>query len=116
MRRVRSSNAPASMVTRLLPEPHFNRAEFHPDAIPKKRGPKTDVLEALLKRVDGLERRLRDEKQPASPVDGAGPSVKPEDAAPVEKGVSSPKLETAIASEQAVFSPITPRWGPTATV
>jgi hypothetical protein len=33
------------------------------DAVPKKRGPKTDVLEALLKRVDGLERRLKDEKK-----------------------------------------------------
>ncbi|KAF2196346.1 hypothetical protein GQ43DRAFT_262201 [Delitschia confertaspora ATCC 74209] len=31
------------------------------DAVPKKRGPKTDVLEALLKRVDGLERRLHAE-------------------------------------------------------
>jgi hypothetical protein len=29
--------------------------------VPKKRGPKTDVLEALLKRVDGLEKRLHDE-------------------------------------------------------
>ncbi|PBP16578.1 Transcription factor Cys6 [Diplocarpon rosae] len=29
----------------------------------KKRGPKTDVLEALLKRVDGLEQRLKDEKK-----------------------------------------------------
>jgi hypothetical protein len=36
----------------------------HVDAVPKKRGPKTDVLEALLKRVDGLEKRLKDEKQP----------------------------------------------------
>lgn len=32
-----------------------------PDAVPKKRGPKTDVLEALLKRVDGLEKRLHSE-------------------------------------------------------
>ncbi|RYP65047.1 hypothetical protein DL769_006457 [Monosporascus sp. CRB-8-3] len=31
-------------------------------AVPKKRGPKTDVLEALLKRVDGLEARLKDQK------------------------------------------------------
>ncbi|KAF2745761.1 hypothetical protein M011DRAFT_495564 [Sporormia fimetaria CBS 119925] len=31
------------------------------DAVPKKRGPKTDVLEALLKRVDGLEKRLHAE-------------------------------------------------------
>ena len=34
------------------------------DAVPKKRGPKTDVLEALLKRVDGLEKRLHDENKP----------------------------------------------------
>ena len=33
------------------------------DAVPKKRGPKTDVLEALLKRVNGLEERLKDEKK-----------------------------------------------------
>lgn len=33
------------------------------DAVPKKRGPKTDVLEALLKRVNGLEKRLKDEKK-----------------------------------------------------
>lgn len=39
-----------------------------PDAVPKKRGPKTDVLEALLKRVDGLEKRLQDEKNPISPT------------------------------------------------
>ncbi|KAI9376542.1 type I 3-dehydroquinase-domain-containing protein [Aspergillus egyptiacus] len=37
------------------------------DAVPKKRGPKTDVLEALLKRVDGLEKRLQDENHPLSP-------------------------------------------------
>ncbi|CAH0059252.1 unnamed protein product [Clonostachys solani] len=30
------------------------------DAVPKKRGPKTDVLDALLKRVDGLEAKLRE--------------------------------------------------------
>jgi hypothetical protein len=34
---------------------------WHIDAVPKKRGPKTDVLEALLKRVNGLEKRLKDE-------------------------------------------------------
>lgn len=37
------------------------------DAIPKKRGPKTDVLEALLKRVNGLEKRLKDEQKSISP-------------------------------------------------
>ena len=40
------------------------------DAVPKKRGPKTDVLEALLKRVNGLEKRLEDEKKPDSQDDG----------------------------------------------
>jgi hypothetical protein len=44
------------------------------DAVPKKRGPKTDVLEALLKRVDGLEKRLRtegerpDSQSPSTPT------------------------------------------------
>ncbi|KHN96142.1 uncharacterized protein MAM_05990 [Metarhizium album ARSEF 1941] len=35
-------------------------SESTTDAVPKKRGPKTDVLEALLKRVDGLEARLKE--------------------------------------------------------
>lgn len=38
--------------------------------MPKKRGPKTDVLEALLKRVDGLEAKLKEKnaesEQPSS--------------------------------------------------
>lgn len=38
------------------------------DAVPKKRGPKTGVLETLLKRVDGLEKRLQDETSPISPT------------------------------------------------
>jgi hypothetical protein len=49
------------------------------DAVPKKRGPKTDVLEALLKRVNGLEERLKDEKKAEleSP-DSGEPSKSPE--------------------------------------
>jgi hypothetical protein len=47
-------------------DPQFNIKPT--DAVPKKRGPKTDVLEALLKRVDGLEKRLHDEKNPISPT------------------------------------------------
>ncbi|KAL4889673.1 type I 3-dehydroquinase-domain-containing protein [Aspergillus ambiguus] len=43
------------------------------DAVPKKRGPKTDVLEALLKRVDGLEKRLQDEHHPLSPASSTSP-------------------------------------------
>ncbi|KAI5777576.1 Zn(II)2Cys6 transcription factor [Geopyxis carbonaria] len=34
------------------------RCECVYDAVPKKRGPKTEVLEELLKRIDGLEKRL----------------------------------------------------------
>ncbi|KAB8228465.1 uncharacterized protein BDW43DRAFT_303833 [Aspergillus alliaceus] len=45
-----------------------------PYAVPKKRGPKTDVLEALLKRVDGLEKRLQDDNHPLSPTSSASPT------------------------------------------
>jgi len=39
------------------------------DAVPKKRGPKTDVLEALLKRVDGLEAKLKEKgTEPETPT------------------------------------------------
>lgn len=45
------------------------------DAVPKKRGPKTDVLEALLKRVDGLEARLKDKKsEPETPTSENAPA------------------------------------------
>lgn len=44
------------------------------DAVPKKRGPKTDVLEALLKRVDGLEAQLKEKKeQPTTPTTESTP-------------------------------------------
>lgn len=44
------------------------------DAVPKKRGPKTDVLEALLKRVDGLEAQLKEKKeQPTTPTTESAP-------------------------------------------
>lgn len=36
------------------------------DAVPKKRGPKTEVLEELLKRVSGLEKQLQQEKDTRS--------------------------------------------------
>ena len=79
------------------------------DAVPKKRGPKTDVLEALLKRVDGLERRLKDEKKSHSPNGEVG-SVEAEESA---NGDSKPKraqLDTTnLADETAVYSPTSPR-------
>ncbi|KAL1903816.1 hypothetical protein Sste5344_010477 [Sporothrix stenoceras] len=40
-------------------------------AVPKKRGPKTDILEALLKRVDGLEQQLKDQKEKGGDDGGA---------------------------------------------
>lgn len=45
------------------------------DAVPKKRGPKTDVLEALLKRVDGLEKRLRTEGKEDSPTNSVKEAI-----------------------------------------
>lgn len=54
-----------------------------PDAVPKKRGPKTDVLEALLKRVDGLEKRLQDENHPLSPASSTSPIKSLESQLPV---------------------------------
>ncbi|KAF2872586.1 fungal-specific transcription factor domain-containing protein [Massariosphaeria phaeospora] len=44
------------------------------DAVPKKRGPKTDVLEALLKRVDGLEKRLHTEGKSDALPDADSPT------------------------------------------
>ncbi|KAG4033951.1 hypothetical protein MFRU_004g04460 [Monilinia fructicola] len=80
------------------------------DAVPKKRGPKTDVLEALLKRVDGLERKLRDEKKSNSPNnDGNGSSGGGEEES-INDDVKSkrPHLETTTSNlpdESAVYSP-----------
>jgi len=74
------------------------------DAVPKKRGPKTDVLEALLKRVDGLERQLGAEKKKShSPNndDSSGAAEEADDDKP-----KRPQLETTnILDETAVCSP-----------
>ncbi|KAF2967633.1 hypothetical protein GQX73_g5930 [Xylaria multiplex] len=45
------------------PRESMNCKSCRKHAVPKKRGPKTDVLEALLKRVDGLEAQLKDQKK-----------------------------------------------------
>jgi hypothetical protein len=75
------------------------------DAVPKKRGPKTDVLEALLKRVDGLERRLKDEKKSHSP-NTDGDSVAPEQGLNGDPKPKRPQLDTAnLVNESAVYSP-----------
>ncbi|RDW92388.1 hypothetical protein BP5796_01782 [Coleophoma crateriformis] len=73
------------------------------DAVPKKRGPKTDVLEALLKRVDGLERRLKDEKKSDATNDEGGAV---EEAASQEPKAKRPQLDTSVLDESAVYSPI----------
>ncbi|TVY35692.1 putative transcriptional regulatory protein [Lachnellula subtilissima] len=75
------------------------------DAVPKKRGPKTDVLEALLRRVDGLEKRLKDEKKSNSPhnENGLGPD---KDISLTDSKPERPQLDTTnVADETAVYSP-----------
>jgi hypothetical protein len=84
------------------------------DAVPKKRGPKTDVLEALLKRVDGLEAKLKEKNAgEQAPVEQA-PSLTAEDASsssapePSEDNEPSSKrlaLDLSMKQESAVFSP-----------
>lgn len=65
---------------------HAGSSLFRQDAIPKKRGPKTDVLEALLKRVNGLEKRLKDEQKSASPEgESSSPSTNAPQIAPQDE-------------------------------
>ncbi|KAI1270770.1 hypothetical protein F5Y18DRAFT_369457 [Xylariaceae sp. FL1019] len=63
------------------------------DAVPKKRGPKTDVLEALLKRVDGLEAQLKEKKTSDSspPGEQPSPSAVIEDTDDITEGSSPDK-------------------------
>jgi hypothetical protein len=67
------------------------------------------VLEALLKRVDGLERRLKDEKKnnaSQSPVDDSGHGV--DDGTNGDTTLQRPQLDTNLANlneESAVYSP-----------
>ncbi|KAI1103188.1 hypothetical protein F4804DRAFT_342702 [Jackrogersella minutella] len=90
------------------------------DAVPKKRGPKTDVLEALLKRVDGLEAQLKDHRNGDSPPSTGNSQHITADETPSDIGLaisepsSEPKAKrpaldidrtTEIASESAIYSP-----------
>ena len=66
------------------------------DAVPKKRGPKTDVLEALLKRVDGLEKQLHKEKKGNTPdqVDQSPPdAADASSSTSSDEGLCSPHTE-----------------------
>lgn len=87
------------------------------DAVPKKRGPKTDVLEALLKRVDGLEAKLREKgEDDGSPTssnmpgtgkgDASGSSLSAEAGEPAAKRVAVEAR--ASPGESASLSPHTP--------
>lgn len=59
--------------------------------MPKKRGPKTDVLEALLKRVDGLEAKLKEKKErPPTPTSDNAPLT-------AEEALSSSSSSSAVA-------------------
>lgn len=99
------------------------------DAVPKKRGPKTDVLEALLKRVDGLEAKLKSKKeQPglpssetvASATEEASSSAVAESATTAhptstedEEAKPQPVIDTARTvdvTESAVYTPTSSRY------
>lgn len=82
------------------------------DAVPKKRGPKTDVLESLLKRVDGLEAQLREKNDQTSPtaVESTAQVTKEEDD-PVEPAQKRIAVETSIppaTGEPTTISPLAP--------
>jgi hypothetical protein len=85
------------------------------DAVPKKRGPKTDVLEALLKRVDGLEAKLKEKNaeagSPTTPgttgeatatsADGQSPTA----AEPSNKRVAVDSNSSPSGGDVAIYSP-----------
>lgn len=76
----------------------------HVDAVPKKRGPKTDVLETLLKRVDGLEKRVRGENSSVSPTP---PVKKPEEKSSLGDGRNSRRY--TIDSSMSICRPTNPQ-------
>lgn len=92
------------------------------DAVPKKRGPKTDVLEALLKRVDGLEAKLKEKNAGEKSSADQAALISAEDASsssaadPTEDQEPNPKRPAIDIShhqdreESAVFSPLPARF------
>jgi hypothetical protein len=73
------------------------------DAVPKKRGPKTEVLESLLKRVDELEKKLPHEKKTVNLTTATSTNSKKRAAPSV-----SPPLDTAVETQKPtpLFSPV----------
>ncbi|ENH65023.1 hypothetical protein FOC1_g10001305, partial [Fusarium oxysporum f. sp. cubense race 1] len=116
-RLVRCSNALAFMYRRAGPDPAA-KANSGADAVPKKRGPKADVLEALLKRVDALEAKLREKGEDDvslanSNLPGTGEEEASENGSQVsEVGESTTKRATVDAraspGDTASLSPHTP--------
>ena len=82
------------------------------DAIPKKRGPKTDVLESLLKRVDGLEAQLREKNEQTSPTAAestAQPPTKDDDSTePAQKRIAVEISIPPTAAEPTTIAPPAP--------
>lgn len=76
------------------------RCECLYDAVPKKRGPKTEVLEELLKRIDGLERRL--EEGPSRETQHVQPAPIPQPALPLPP----PPVELMTPSPAPVTPPV----------
>ena len=96
------------MVSALIHASFGEAIDTASDAVPKKRGPKTDVLEALVKRVDGLEKQLRheqDDEQAVSPTEkdeesANSPDLQPDPGPPPKRQ----RVETSGLNESASFS------------
>lgn len=91
--------------------------------MPKKRGPKTDVLEALLKRVDGLEKRLKTEDKDVSPTTSTRDNAEASNSGDsVTSDGRPPKIEippnvNGINEQSAIISPAESAFGqPTPTL
>ena len=76
------------------------------DAVPKKRGPKTEVLESLLKRVDELEKKLPNEKSNAAP----GSSSQSEDENKPDTGIPAPPINNSTNTVDSFFAPLPQRY------
>lgn len=72
--------------------------------MPKKRGPKTEVLEELLKRIDGLERRLEEGPRTEQQVQQSPPG--PIQQQPLPPPPPQPSVEMMTPSPAPVTPPV----------
>ena len=78
------------------------------DAVPKKRGPKTEVLESLLKRVDELEKKLPHEKKSNL---GSASSSQDANSKKAQPAAAPPPLNTSTRNaDNPIFSPLSERF------